>query len=179
VNTRTLWILYGASLVAAVALPLATYGQLPDEVVSRFSLSGEPLSTTDKKTVVVLWLAAVLISNMWAPITRIMIRSSPDSVNLPNKTFWLATKARRRFSMEQSERMLALVFLLTNLLLLYVCWHLTWFNLGRISQVPVWPVITGYGLLLASVLWGYHRVFKDVSTWEARELRRVRPVNKS
>jgi hypothetical protein len=169
VSTRTLWVLYGASLVAAVVLPLATFGQLPEEVVSRFSLSGEPLSTIDRKALVVLWLAAVVITNMWAPISRIMIRSSPDSVNLPNKTFWLATEARRRFVMEQSERVLATVFLLTNLLLLYVHVHLTWFNLGRIPAVPVWPVITAYGLILTGALWRHHRVFRDVSTWETRE----------
>jgi len=180
-STRSLWILYGASFLAAVAYPIATYGALPETVATRFNLDGEPTQTMNREASLAIWLLAVAMANMWAPLMRMVIHASPHMANVPNKAYWMETAERRSFVVAVSERMLVVIFTLTNFFLLYIHWSIVQVNLGERARPEALPALAVFLIALTVLIAINLRIFNDVEGWERmqEEQGRLGPVNKS
>jgi uncharacterized membrane protein len=138
--TRILWALYGATLVVAIAIVIIAYPALPDPMVSRLNFQGEPTQWLSRRAFVALWMVSIVMVNMWVPIVKLLVRTTPDVISVPNRAYWFATEERRRYAVRVTERMLGWMFILTNLFLISA--------FVQILQVNLRPPAGGFVLYL-------------------------------
>lgn len=131
-HRRAMWAF---SVVLLVLQGIYYYPLLPAEVYGRIGIDGEVRNPIAREGFYALWFVlGVGMANMWAALLPLMLKSSPEMLNVPYKKFWLASPDRRAFLVDRSLRFLFDVFILTNVLLGMVFWSVVRANLG--SPLP-------------------------------------------
>lgn len=118
------------------------YPDLPDRMAVHFDLSGNPDGWSDKTTFLVLMIVAVVICNIWLPISGWLFRVMPDSlINAPHKEYWLANEKNREKLIEITNRMLAMVLGATNLIFIYAMKYTYDINTKHSSELELWYMV--------------------------------------
>jgi uncharacterized membrane protein len=135
---KTFWVF----TLMVIALQLGFYyPELPDRMAVHFDFSGNPDNWSDKSTFVILMAAAIILCNIWLPISRWLFKVMPDSmINAPHKEYWLAKENRERF-IEITNKMLAMVLSVINLILIYGLKYTYDINIKGSSELELWYII--------------------------------------
>lgn len=83
-------LLHGGTIATLGAL-FWSYGTLPDRVAIHFNLAGNPDAWASKTNYLIL--GVVVIGLMWllfASIPALLKRAPADTINIPDKDYWLA-----------------------------------------------------------------------------------------
>jgi len=95
VTGRTPYAIFGALLVSAAALLLATVGALPERIPTHFGAGGVPNAWMTRGGYTAFMLAfAVGLPLMIVALIGGLPRLFPRQVNLPNREHWLAPERR-------------------------------------------------------------------------------------
>jgi uncharacterized membrane protein len=147
-NRRAMWAF---SVVMLVLQGIYYYPLLPAEVYSRIGIGGDVRNPIAKEGFYAIWLVlGVGMANMWAALLPLILRSSPDVLNVPYKKFWLASPDRRAFLVDRSLRFLFDLFILTNVFMGLLFWSVVRTNLG--SPLPGSAALGFIGVYLVTVL---------------------------
>lgn len=154
------------SLVAIGALFVWLTGSgLPATVASHFGPSGVPNGFMPHSAYVSLMLGLVVVVPLLvARAGRLVERLPASSINLPNKSHWLAPE-HRAGTMRGISNWLASFAILLLLLLCYVHWLVVQANTGATKQLSSVPFLVALALFVAAtVLWliAFFRRFGNV-----------------
>jgi uncharacterized membrane protein len=135
------------------------YPQLPDVMASHFDAHGTPNGWQPKLAFFILFAVVILVSAIPAfVIPRRLPSISPDKINLPNKSFWLAPERReetwRFFRVQMAWWGCALLFIL-----LYAMFQAINANLPSVDHFNsegMWYVLGAF--LLFTVAWIVHLI---------------------
>ena len=156
-DSRLPALLFFLMLVLAVLQWVHVYPQLPDRMASHFAANGTPNGWQPKQTFFVLMsFVVVLCAVISFLVPRVIGLVSPNNINLPNQSFWLAPERRdetwRFFSAQMAWFGCALLFLL-----LYATSQAINANLPSVrhfNSQGMWYVLTGF--VLFCIAWSVH-----------------------
>jgi uncharacterized membrane protein len=143
-------------LMLALGLPqwVRVYPQLPNVMAAHFAANGTPNGYQPKNAFFVLMLVLLAVSAFVAFVTPgILASQPPDRLNLPNKTYWLASEHRedtfRFFHVQMAWFGCAILFVLLYGTSLVINANLS--PSHRFDSVAMFFVMAGFTLF--SVLW--------------------------
>ncbi len=156
-------------LVALVAIGALfvwlTSSGLSATVASHFGASGEPNGFMPRTAYVYLMLGLVVaLPLLVARSGRLVARLPASSINLPNKSYWLAPERHAGTVRSISDWLVGFAILLL-LLLCYVHWLVVQANTGVTKQLSSVPFMLGLALfLVATIAWliAFYRRFANV-----------------
>jgi uncharacterized membrane protein len=146
-------ILFFAHVLAGSFVWL-TSGGLPSMVASHFGAGGNANGFLSKTTYTTLMLAAVMVIPSLIGFSGQLVRVAPlQSVNLPNKEYWLAPQ-RRTATFESLSSMSVLYVLVLTFFICFVHWLVVQANAvqpARLSEGSLFAGLAGFSV--TSVLW--------------------------
>lgn len=145
------WVVCGATALASLAHFLYYYPQLPERVISRFGLQGEPQGYMDKTSFLVFMLGLLLGLPLFLAVVSWLTRYLPNElINMPNKDYWLHP-SRRESSLRRMEAYVLWISAATSALLMY-CNHFAFHaNLNPGAAAASFPLVS-VGVYLAVIL---------------------------
>lgn len=135
------------------------YPQLPDVVASHFDAHGTPNGWQPKSAFFIVIGVAIVVCTIPAFIVpRRLSSMSPDRINLPNKSYWLAPERRdetwRFFRVQMAWWGCALLFVLLYALFQAINANLP--SVGYFNSEGMWYVLAAF--LLFSIVWMVHLI---------------------
>ncbi|HOD66238.1 MAG TPA: DUF1648 domain-containing protein [candidate division Zixibacteria bacterium] len=150
-----LWLLSVAALLFQAAY---YWPRLPERLASHFDASGVPNGYSSRASFIAVWLAVVLLVNIWPAIIGPLIRKLPPGlINTPRKDYWLATQERRTRLIAIVAAMLSGIMLGANVMLLVTFHYTAAYNTGGRGSSGSWigyAVVAETLLTLGAVVWG-------------------------
>lgn len=114
---RTLWFIWIFTLAYALIWPVSVYNDLPQQIASSFNESGAAKAFTDKDTFYTIWIVVILfINSIMLLMGSFAWKYFPYSVNVPNRSFWLSTEARKAEAALKLKTGMTLIAILCNIL---------------------------------------------------------------
>ena len=112
------WVLAGLSSAALVVHGSLYYPRLPEEVPTHFGIDGHVTDTGSKDTLFGVYVASGLATSfLLASIAAGVPLCEPG---VPNRSYWVATQARRLETQRQLSALMLQCLCLTNLLLMWM-----------------------------------------------------------
>lgn len=146
-------------VIFAVLQCVHVYPQLPHVMASHFDAHGTPNGWQPKAAFFILIGAVIVICTIPAFIVPRWLPSlSPEKINLPNKTYWLAPERRdetwRFFRVQMAWWGCALLFVLLYAMFQAINANLP--SVGQFNSEGMWYVLAAF--LLFSITWVVHLV---------------------
>ena len=146
-------------LPALVVVHIAYYWpQLPERMASHFGPGGKADGWMSKQENMIFYLALVSISAaLWASIGWILKKSPDESINIPNKEYWLAPERREQTLMRMGHQ-LSTFGIATVAFLMAVMHSVFLANLNGGKQLGALFFIYLAGFLAYTGIWAYQMV---------------------
>jgi uncharacterized membrane protein len=158
-NPRVPASLFLLMALFAILQCVRVYPQLPDVMASHFNAHGTPNGWQPKPAFFILVGIVILTSAIPAfVIPRRLPSISPDKINLPNKSYWLAPERReetwRFFGVQVAWWGCALLFLLLYAMFEAINANLP--SIGHFNSEGMWYALAGF--LLFTIVWIVHLI---------------------
>jgi uncharacterized membrane protein len=152
-------------LVLAGGFVWLTSGDLPSVVASHFGAGGNANGFMSKSMYTALMLAAVMAIPSLVGFSGQLVRVVPlQSVNLPNKEYWLAPQ-RRAATLESLSSLSGLFAIVLTFFMCFVHWLVVQANAlqpARLSEGSLFAGLAGFGVITALWLVALFRRFSRV-----------------
>jgi uncharacterized membrane protein len=136
---RTILVVWLFTLILAIGMPAVSYSSLPDRMASHFDFSGKADGYSSKDGFYLLWYLQTGIMNLMIFGVSWLVRKAPASmINVPNKTYWMATPERRRQCAEKTMGLVAVIISCVNLFLVGLFQSVIDVNHGVEPSLPFW-----------------------------------------
>lgn len=136
---KILWIF---TLLIMIVQMIDYYPELPQKMAVHFDLSGKPNGWSSKDSFLGLWVLAIVLVNMWLPLTRLIIKKSPRHLlSIPHKDYWLSDEEKKKYMMAMVENMMAMIFAAVNLIFIYSMKYTYDMNINGHSSLKLWLII--------------------------------------
>ncbi|HOX25991.1 MAG TPA: hypothetical protein PLL30_09490 [Candidatus Krumholzibacteria bacterium] len=157
---------FGVSVALGLCHTLCSSIQLPDEVASRFDLTGVPVALTARDTLIDVHLTVIVaVAAAFLILAGLVLKTPARWLNLPHRAWWFAAERERLTRLDLTARLLWLGA--ASQLLIFDYFHRTVrVNLGRAASLEgFWldlAVYAGFVLgWLALVTLRYRKVPAD------------------
>jgi uncharacterized membrane protein len=148
-------IVFTLLLLAALALAVAYYPQLPERMASHFDGTGQANGWSSKMFFFGLQaFVVVVVIACFAILPAVIEGLPPRLVNLPNKDYWLAPE-RRAATMASVSAALTWFGCAVLAFLLAVTWLVIRVNLGlepALPSPPMWALLAGFVLCVVLLM---------------------------
>jgi uncharacterized membrane protein len=145
-------LVFTGLVLAALALAVAYYPQLPERMASHFDGAGQANGWSPKAFFFGLEaFVLVLMTACFAVLPAVIEQLPPRLVNLPNKDYWLAPE-RRAATMARVSSALTWFGCAVLAVLIAATWLVIRVNLGLEPALPSVPMWTLLAALVACVL---------------------------
>jgi uncharacterized membrane protein len=146
-------------VVFAVLQCIHIYPQLPDVMASHFDAHGRPIGWQPKPAFFILIGVIIVVCTIPAFIIPWRLPSvSPDKINLPNKSYWLAPERReetwRFFRVRMAWWGCALLFILLYAMFQAINANLP--SVGHFNSEGMWYALAAF--LLFTTVWVVHLI---------------------
>jgi uncharacterized membrane protein len=130
---RNFWKIFWIFTLIVLAMQLGFYyPDLPDKMAVHFDSSGKPDNWSGKGTFLILMALAIIICNIWVPMTGWLMRKMPDNlISIPNKHYWLANEKSKERLISITRDMMAMVMGGVNLIFIYAMKYTYDINMGN------------------------------------------------
>jgi ascorbate-specific PTS system EIIC-type component UlaA len=107
-----------------------------------FDFSGKPDGWSSKDSFLGLWILAIVLVNMWLPLTSLLTKKFPRHlINIPNKDYWLSNDERKKHMIAIVENTMAMIFAVVNLIFIYSLKYTNDININGHSSLRLWLII--------------------------------------
>lgn len=158
-DTRIPTFLFLLLVVFAVLQCVRIYPQLPEVMASHFDAHGTPNGWQPKRAFFILIGVVIVVCTIPAFIVpRRLPFMSPDKINQPNKSYWLAAERReetwRFFRVQMAWLGCALLFILLYAMFQAINANLP--SIGRFHSRGMWCALAAF--LLFTIIWMVHLI---------------------
>jgi len=158
-DARVPTFLFVLLVLFAVLQCVHVYPQLPDTMASHFDAHGTPNGWQPKLAFFILIGVVIVVCTIPAFIVPRRLPSiSPDKINLPNKSYWLAPErcdeTWRFFRVQMAWWGCALLSILLYAMFLAIDANLP--SVGHFNSEAMWYALAAF--LLSSILWIVHLI---------------------